>query len=146
MQMNAFSDYTLRILVYLALEEGRLVTSREIAEAYDLSFDHIAKAAQLLAREGYVRAVRGRRGGMALAKTPAEISIGEVLRVTEAGSGLVECMRPGPVKCVIAPACGLAPLLADANEAFFKSLDKKTLADALPRRRALKKALGIAAG
>jgi len=144
MQMNAFSDYTLRILIYLALEEGRLVTSREIAKAYNLSFDHIAKAAQFLARKGYVRAVRGRSGGVALAMKPEEISIGEVLRATEAGSGLVECMRPGPVKCVIAQACGLAPLLAGANEAFFQSLDKKTLADALPGRRGLKKALGLA--
>ncbi len=143
MQINAFSDYALRILIYLALTKERLVTSREIAEAYDLSFDHIAKAAQFLAREEYVHSLRGRGGGMQLARAPKEISIGEIFRLTEAGTGLVECMRPGPVQCVIAPACGLAPILADACEAFYQSLDRKTLADVVPRSQPLKKVLGL---
>jgi len=146
MQIQAFSDFTLRILMYLAVAGDRLVTSREIAETYDLSFDHIAKASQLLAREKYVHAVRGRGGGMRLAKDPCDISIGEILRLTEAGSGLVECMRAGPTRCLIAPVCGLAPILADANEAFFASLDDRTLADALPKPRIVKKALGLVAG
>ncbi len=137
MQISSFSDYTLRILLYLAVAGDRQVTSREIAERYNLSFDHIAKAAQLLTREGYVVAARGRGGGLRLAKTPGEISIGAILRATEAGSGLVECMRPGPTKCIIAKVCGLAPILADANEAFYRSLDARTLADALPDFKAL---------
>lgn len=137
MQISSFSDYTLRILLYLAVADDRQVTSREIAECYNLSFDHVAKGAQLLTREGYVVATRGRGGGLRLAKSPNEISIGAVLRATEAGSGLVECMRPGPTKCIIAKVCGLAPILADANEAFYQSLDAKTLADALPNFKAL---------
>ncbi len=137
MQISSFSDYTLRILLYLAVAGERQVTSREIAERHRLSFDHIAKAAQLLGREGYVLAARGRGGGMRLAKSPDEISIGAILRLTEAGSGLVECMRPGPTKCIIAKVCSLAPILADANEAFYKSLDRRTLADALPDYQAL---------
>lgn len=144
MQINAFSDYTLRILIYLALTPDRLVSSREIAEAYDLSFDHIAKAAQLLAREEFVTSTRGRGGGMRLAREPKEISIGAVLRLTEAGTGLVECMRPGHhVHCVIAPVCGLAGMLGEATEVFFQSLDKKTLADAIDQPRALKRTLGL---
>ena len=137
MQISAFSDYTLRILLFLAVAGDRHATSREIAERYNLSFDHIAKAAQLLTREGYVTAARGRGGGLRLAKSPGEISIGKLLRTTEAGSGLVECMRPGPTKCIIAKVCGLAPILADANEAFYQSLDARTLADALPDYGAL---------
>lgn len=139
MQISAFSDYTLRILLFLAFACDRQATSREIAERYNLSFDHIAKAAQLLTREGYVAAVRGRGGGLRLAKSPGEISIGKLLRTTEAGSGLVECMRPGPTKCIIAKVCGLAPNLADTNEAFYQNLDAKTLADALPNYGALVK-------
>jgi len=141
MQISSFSDYTLRILLYLAVAGDRQVTSREIAERYNLSFDHIAKAAQFLTRKGYAAAARGRGGGLRLAKSPDEISIGEILRATEAGSGLVECMRPGPTKCIIAKVCGLAPILADANEAFYRSLDNKTLADALPDYKALAETL-----
>jgi len=143
MQINAFSDYTLRILMYLALSGERMVTSKEIAETYGLSFDHIAKAAQMLSREGYVEAVRGRGGGMRLAKKPTEISIGSVLRLTEAGSGLVECMRSGESDCLLAPVCGLAPILSTANEAFFQTLDARMLSDALPRKKILKKTLGL---
>lgn len=144
MQINTFSDYTLRILIYLALAGDRLATSREIADTYDLSFNHIAKAAQLLARENYVLSIRGRGGGIKLAMKPSEISIGKVLRLTEAGSYLVECMRPdGPVQCILAPHCGLSPLLNEANEAFFSLLDNKTLADALPRSARIRDVLGL---
>ncbi len=143
MQINAFSDYTLRILMYLALSDDRLVTSKEISETYGISFDHIAKAAQLLSREGYVDALRGRGGGMRLSKKPSEISIGSILRLTEAGTGLVECMRSGTTDCLLAPVCGLAPILATANEEFFRTLDKRMLSDALPRKRILKKTLGL---
>ncbi len=143
MQINAFSDYTLRILMYLALTGDRLVSSREIAETYGLSFDHIAKAGQLLSREGYVEAVRGRGGGMRLATDPSEISIGAVLRVTEAGTGLVECMRPGETQCILARCCGLAPILSDAGEQFYRALDGRMLSEALPGQRALKRTLGI---
>jgi Rrf2 family transcriptional regulator, nitric oxide-sensitive transcriptional repressor len=144
MQINSFSDYTLRILMYLALAGDRLVSNREIAETYGLSIDHLAKASQLLTREKYVHAVRGRGGGMRLAKAPSEISIGEILRLTEAGSGLVECMRAGPIDCILAPVCGLAPILAEANDAFFSLLDGRTLADALPKPQKVRTALGLA--
>jgi len=137
MQISAFSDFALRILLYLAVAGDRQVTAREIAERYGLSFDHLAKAAGWLVREGYVKATRGRGGGMRLAKPPSEISIGTVLRMSEAGSGLVECMRPGPTRCIIAKVCGLAPILAEAHEAFYRTLDGRTLADALPDYQAL---------
>lgn len=129
--------------MYLALTGDRLVSSREIADAYDLSFDHIAKAGQLLSREGYVEAVRGRGGGMRLALDPKEISIGEVLRTTEADTGLVECMRPGATNCALAQCCGLAPILADASEQFYSALDKRMLSEAIPGQRTLKRTLGL---
>lgn len=143
MQISAFSDYAIRVLMYLAVSGDQLTSSREVSEVYDLSFDHIAKVSQFLVREGYVVAVRGRAGGMQLAKDPSEITIGEVLRKSEAGSGLVECMRGEPVHCVLAPVCGLNPIFAEANEAFFKTLDKRTLADALPRRKEVQRILGL---
>jgi len=143
MQINAFSDYALRVLMYLAVAGERLVTTREISKTYDLSFDHVAKAAQLLTRENFVESVRGRNGGMRLARDPTDISIGAVLRLTEAGTGLVECMRPGPTHCILASVCGLAPILDDATEAFFATLDERTLADALPRPRQIQRSLRL---
>ncbi|MBU2581995.1 MAG: Rrf2 family transcriptional regulator [Alphaproteobacteria bacterium] len=141
MQISSFSDLTLRILICLGMQSGRSVSTREIADALDLSFDHLAKAAQLLSRHGFVIASRGRGGGMRLARDPIEISIGKVVRLTEAGSGLVECLRPGPVQCKLNPVCCLKGILSDANEAFFASLDNKTLADALPNPKMFRRHL-----
>lgn len=143
MQINGFSDYTLRTLIYLAVSDGANVTAQEIAERFDISFHHIAKVAQWLARNGYVSASRGRGGGMKLAVPPEEISIGAVIRATEKGSAIVECMKPGPVACKISPACFLAPAIAEAQEAFFNSLDQKTLADVSGNRAHLQQVLNI---
>jgi len=143
MQINSFSDYSLRILMFLAVAGEKRVTAREIAGAYGLSFDHVSKAAQLLTRNGYVEATRGRGGGMRLAKKPEHISLGAILRLTEAGTGLVECMRPGPTSCILAMQCGLKVHLREASEAFFSTLDERTLADALPKPKQLQKTLGL---
>lgn len=145
MQISAFSDHTFRILIFLAMEPDRSVSTREIAETFDLSFDHLSKSAQFLSREGYVTATRGRGGGMRLARAPSDISIGAVLRGTEAGGGLVECLRAGPkpVQCRLAPICGLTGLFMDANDAFFAALDRRTLADALPGAPAFRRQFGL---
>ncbi len=145
MQISAFSDHTLRILIFLAMEPDRSVSAREIAKTFDLSFDHLSKSAQFLSREGYVTATRGRGGGMRLARDPSEISIGAVLRGTEAGSGLVECLRPGPkpVQCRLAPICCLTGILANANDAFFTALDRRTLAEALPGPASFRRQFGL---
>lgn len=132
MQITAFSDYALRVLIFLAVSGDRVVSSREIAERHELSIDHVAKVTQFLSREGYVRASRGRGGGLRLARPAAEISIGDVLRRSEAGSGVVECLRGGTVTCLLAPVCGLTPFFAEATEAFFAALDRRSLADTVP--------------
>ncbi len=141
MQLSAFSDYTLRIMIFLAMQNDRSVSAREIADTFALSFDQLSKAAQFLSRAGYVTAARGRGGGMRLAHDPSAISIGAVLRQTEAGSGLVECLRPvdTPVQCRLAPVCRLTGILAAANETFFAALDRRTLADALPNQDAFQR-------
>lgn len=146
MQLSSFSDFSLRILIFLAIEKDRCVSTREIAERYDLSFDHLAKAAQFLSREGYVEASRGRGGGIRLAQAPAEISIGEVLRKTEANSNIVPCLRNDPsrqTQCKLAGICSMTPTLAKAHEAFFSLLDGQSLAEALPEPALFKLRLGI---
>jgi len=144
MKLNAFSDYTLRTLIYLALVEGTNVTAQEVASRFDLSFHHIAKVAQWLARNGYVKASRGRGGGMTLIVPPEEISIGTVMRATERGTAIIECMKPGASSCKITPACLLAPAINEAQEAFFATLDQKTLADIISNKTHLKRVLNVA--
>ncbi len=134
MQITTFSDYCLRILIYLAVADGEKAPARQIAERYGISTHHVAKASQWLARQGYVAASRGKGGGLRLALKPEDIRIGEVIRQAEAGTGLVECMRKNG-RCAIAGPCGLEGILHEGREAFFGALDRRTLADAVFRKR-----------
>ena len=132
MNITTFSDYTLRVLIYLAVHTSNAhakASAQTIAASYGISFHHIAKAAQWLAREGYVHAERGRSGGLRLAREPALINIGEVLQRAEQGSALVNCMKSDGGTCAITPACGLKHALAEAQGAFYKTLSGYTLAD-----------------
>jgi Rrf2 family transcriptional regulator, nitric oxide-sensitive transcriptional repressor len=143
MQLSRFSDYTLRVLIFLSVSPEENVSAQLIAERYGISFHHVAKAAQWLAREGYVVSNRGRGGGMALARSAAEISLGEVLRKTESRTQLVECLRGEGHACVITRGCGLRGALLEAEAAFFQSLDKKALADAVGAKQSLVRALQL---
>lgn len=138
MQISKFSDYALRILIHLATHEEGLMSTREIAEMQKLPFNHLAKISQWLTHEGYVASVRGRNGGMSLALPPEAISIGGLLRKSERGTPLVECMKEGGGCCVMTPACGLLPILNEAQEAFFAALDSRTLRDVLDGNRGMK--------
>ncbi len=143
MHISRFSDYSLRVLIFLAAGDER-ATARTIADAYRISFHHVAKAAQFLAREGFVVATRGRSGGLRLAQPAEEISLGEVLRKSEAGSALVECMKADDASCAIMPVCELADVLGTAQEAFFTYLDDKTLAEVTSNKACLRKLLTAA--
>ena len=134
MNITKFSDYTLRVLIYLAVTEEKASAS-EIASAYGISFHHVAKAAQWLRREGYVLAERGRGGGMSLSQPPMKINIGEVLQRSEADTFLVECFNLNKNGCRISPVCGLRSALADAETAFYEKLKEKTLADISPKTK-----------
>ncbi|MEB2345416.1 MAG: Rrf2 family transcriptional regulator [Deltaproteobacteria bacterium] len=135
MQMTRYSDYSFRVLIYLALAPGRLVTIAEIARSYRISKAHLTKVVHQLGRSGYVETVRGRGGGLRLARRPEEIGVGEVVRVTEGSLALVECFEPGG-DCPIMSACGLQPVLDEALAAFLGVLDGYTLEDLVARRRA----------
>lgn len=104
-----------------------------------ISVTHLAKIAQWLASEGYVNAARGRGGGMMLARDPSDISIGDLLRKSESGSPLVECLREDGGCCALTPACGLLPVLAGAQEAFFAHLDRVTLAEVLTKKSGMRR-------
>lgn len=123
--------------MHLAAANGNLMSTREIAAMHDAKFNHLAKVTQWLAAEGYLETVRGRSGGITLARRPEDISIGILVRKLESQSALVECMRDDGGQCRLSPACGLASILKEAEESFFKALDKVTLADILNRQHGL---------
>lgn len=130
MRLTNFSDYTLRVLMYAAAHGDRLITIEETAGIYGISRAHLMKVANLLTRAGYLRAVRGNSGGLALAKHPSKIRLGEVLRATEPDFALVECLSSDN-RCLITRRCRLRGAVQEALAAFIKTLDRYTLADLL---------------
>lgn len=144
MRLTQYTDFSLRVLIYLGLNDDRRCTIREISEAYGISRNHLMKVAQQLAAEGFVTSVRGVGGGLVLARPPRDLGIGQVVRAMEPDLGLVECMRPGN-ECVITPACALTGMLVEARKAFLEVLDRYSLADVLaePRRGELERLLAI---
>ena len=144
MRLTRFSDYSLRVLMYAASRGERLITIEETAATYRISRTHLMKVCHQLTRAGFLRAIRGRSGGLVLARAPSEIGIGEVLRLTEPDFALVECFEAGKEDCcAIAPACNLTRGLRRALDAFMLELDKMTLRDAVAAPSVAASLLGI---
>ena len=122
MRLKAYTDYALRVLMHLAARPDRLSSTGEMARTYRISHNHLMKVVQDLRKEGFVDSVRGRSGGIRLARPPEDISVGEVVRHTEASFDLVDC-----ASCVIAPACSLTAALHEARRAFMAVLDGYSL-------------------
>ncbi|MGD8175470.1 RrF2 family transcriptional regulator [Marinimicrobium sp. ARAG 43.8] len=135
MRITRYTDYSLRVLMYVALKGEELSTIREIADSYGISKNHLMKVVQELNSKGYLTAIRGKNGGVRLSGPPESINIGALVRDTEQDFALVECFDTGG-GCVITPACQLKLVLAEALNAFFKVLDQYTLADLLPGKKA----------
>ena len=141
MRLTIFSDYTLRVLMYLALDRTRLATIPEIANAYGISENHLMKVVHQLARAGIVETVRGRHGGIRLARAPEEIRLGAIVRAAEGDAPIVECLSGNPRACRINSACRLKRILVQSFDALYASLDQSTLADLVETPRALRHAL-----
>lgn len=135
MRLTRQSDYSLRVLMYLAVRPEHLATIEEISRAYDISRAHLMKVVHQLGQAGFVETVRGRGGGLRLARELDEITVGAVVRETEGRMDLVECFEPSTSRCQIEPACALRGVLRDALDAFLATLDGTTLADLVARRR-----------
>lgn len=126
----------MRLLIHLAVQPGGIATIGEIAQHYGISRNHLMKVANRAVQAGFIEAVRGRSGGLRLAKPPNHIRIGDVLRATEDWV-LVECFDPPSNTCRIAGSCGLQSVLKEALDAYFAVLDRYSLADLVRRRRLL---------
>lgn len=135
MRLTTFTDYCLRVLMYVATKGDELSTIDEIADGYGISRNHLMKVVFRLGQLGYLTTVRGKGGGMRLAGPPSEINLGTLVRQTEDDMALVECFQGGGRACRIEPACVLKKALGEALAAFLSVLDTYTLADLLRPRR-----------
>jgi len=136
MQLDKFTDYALRVLMTLAVRAPARVPTSEIASLYGLSEHHLSKVATQLVSEGFAASERGRNGGLTLARPAEDISVGAVVRAMKRNDPVVECFGTDK-SCLILPACGLRAPLAQAQEAFFKTLDVYSLAEVTQPRQAL---------
>lgn len=142
MHITTYTDYSLRVLIRLALQPSKLVTIAEIADVYEISEHHLVKVVHQLGVAGYIETLRGRGGGIRLARKATDINLGEVVRRMEPDFNLVACFR-ADARCSISPACKLAGVLGDALKAFLTVLDQYTLADIVDKPRQLSRLLKV---
>jgi len=135
MQLNGFTDYALRVLVYAAVRRDQRCLTAEVATAFGLSRHHIVKVVNELQHLGYLATTRGRTGGFRLARAPELVRVGEVVRRTEGSLAVVECFDRATNTCPLVRACGLKGAFAEAFDAFFAVLDRYTLADLVAEPR-----------
>jgi Rrf2 family nitric oxide-sensitive transcriptional repressor len=129
MRIASYTDFALRLLMYVAVRHPAYVTIKAAAEAYGISKNHLMKVAHELSLAGYLETQRGRNGGIRLGRPAEAIDIGAVVRLTEKDTVLVECFDPVHNRCVITPACHLKHVLWEAHEAFYQTLARHSLAD-----------------
>jgi Rrf2 family nitric oxide-sensitive transcriptional repressor len=129
MRLTSFTDFGLRALMRLAADPARGATTDEMARQLGISRNHLTKVISRLAAAGVVVTQRGSGGGFRLARAPADVSIGEIVRLLETREALVECFRADGGACCLRPECKLRGRLAAAREAFLRELDRTTLAE-----------------
>lgn len=134
MRLTTFTDYSLRVLIYLAVSEHTQPTIREIAQRYGISRNHLMKVVQELSQKGYLVASRGKRGGLRLGLPAAEIKLGALVRDMENDFALAECLGDND-HCVLTPACKLRAVFTEALDAFIAALDGYTLGDIVAGRK-----------
>jgi Rrf2 family transcriptional regulator, nitric oxide-sensitive transcriptional repressor len=134
MKLTTFTDYSLRVLIYLATQPGRRATIAQIAGAFEVSENHLVKVVHYLGKNGWLANVRGKGGGLELAHVPSRINVGCVVRQTEGATVAAECFSDAGSRCVIARSCRLKGVLGEAVNAFYGVLDRYTLADIVDNR------------
>ena len=146
MRLTYFTDYTLRVLIYLGLHQDRLVTINEIACAYEISRNHLMKIVHHQSQKGVIETVRGKGGGMRLGLLPSEICVGDIVRDTEQDIALVACFDPAHHgECRIESVCSLRHALMQASAAFHRTLDNYSQADLLRPRTQLSELFSLPA-
>lgn len=129
MRLTLYTDYALRVLMYLAADADGLATIDEIAKAHSASKNHLMKVVNQLAAAGWVESVRGRGGGIRLGKPADQIQLLDVVRATEPDFHLVECFDPATNTCRLTAHCKLKHVMQQALSAYLGALAGYTLAD-----------------
>jgi Rrf2 family nitric oxide-sensitive transcriptional repressor len=142
MRLTLHTDYALRVLMYVGTKRESLSTIPEIVDRFDISRGHIMKVVHHLGRLGYLETIRGKHGGIRLARTPAQINVGAVVRDMEEELGVLGCLQDNDGYCRIEKCCVLRSALRDATSAFLAALDRYTLAD-LTKPKALSRLLAL---
>ena len=127
MRLSDHTDYGLRLLVFLGASTDRRCSAAEMARRYGISYTHVQKVVQSLEAGGFVETFRGRGGGVSLARSPADITIGDVVRALEPHMGIVRCLQPGESGCVLDGGCALTGAMVRARNAFMTELDSVSL-------------------
>jgi Rrf2 family nitric oxide-sensitive transcriptional repressor len=143
MRLTSFTDYSLRVLMYLAADPGRRATIGEIAAAFGISESHLTKVVHFLGKAELLANVRGRGGGLELARAPETINIGAVVRATEGAAMPAECFDHETSNCCILLVCRLRGVLDEAVQAFHAVLDRHSLADITYNSRPLRRILNL---
>jgi Rrf2 family nitric oxide-sensitive transcriptional repressor len=139
MRLTQFTDYSLRVLIYLALQPEKLTTINQLTDAYGVSRHHIRSVVHHLAKLGYINSTQGKGGGLTLALKPEEISLREIVEKTENDFFIVECFKPGNNSgnndCPIEPICVLKQALSNASNQFLVALEKYTIEDLIKNKK-----------
>ena len=143
MKLTSFTDYSLRVLIYLAAQPVERATIAQIAQSFDVSENHLVKVVHFLGKQGWLQNVRGKGGGLELGMPPEAIVVGRVVRETEGKSVVAECFGESGGDCHIAPNCRLRGVLGEAVAAFYGVLDRYTLADLVNNRQQLARMLFV---
>ncbi len=140
MQLTRYTDYSLRVLIYLSLNSDRKITIKEISTNFKISKNHLVKVVHKLSTLGYLATIPGAKGGISLAKQASKINISEVIQSMEPSFYIAECFNPNG-NCIISPVCELQSVLAIALKAFMKSMSQYTLADITKKPNAYRELL-----
>lgn len=143
MRLTTYADYSLRLLIYLAVRGNGLATIPEIAESYGISRHHLVKVAHQLGVKGYISTVRGKNGGLRLARSAAEINVADVILEMEPDMAMVPCFTATENNCPIVPSCALRSALDEARDAFIATLGRYTVQDLAASRNSLRQLLHI---
>ena len=143
MRLTKQTNYAVRILMYCAANEGRLSQIPEIAASYHLSEAFLFKILKPIVKHGFVESIRGRNGGIQLARPASEIKLSDVIRITEDSFAMADCFEASGTNCPLVDHCGLNKALQEALDAFFKVLDKYTIQDVVAHRSGIEELLGL---
>lgn len=144
MRLTTYADYSLRLLLYLAVNDGSIATIPRVAQSYGISRNHLVKVTHRLGLKGYITTVRGKNGGLRLARSATMINVGDVIRCMEPDLAIVPCMDHADTDCPIVPSCLLRNAMESARAAFLAVLDAYTIADLTTQRDSLQELLHIA--